>query len=369
MNRWLIGAGVCMGLAWFTRSAATPIVLACVLVIVVLQRNSLRRAATACTCLLLPIIALVIVECGLNFAYAGQFRPSNGTAGATILLRARNFEGFDWPDTPEAQRVIDLLPQRNPKDAYVANLLDSWVARYHAVHDRGVDEWQYDGLMRTAGLQMLRDNWTSYVGSSAHMAIQHLLRRTDGQALSPIANDRLAPPLIHPAAIDDPEATTYWFAYWGLPHLPLDDSIALVDGMKSAARQRAPFGDGAALKALRYWKTKPIVADTLNSLTWLSELWPGFALIGFVLLGLHKRTCVFLATAYVVDALFIGFLTPTTARIQFTWIVTDTVLVAGLVVGLAAAIGAMCNKLVNAVRRSEVQGDPSSETSSLPAGS
>jgi hypothetical protein len=41
-----------------------------------------------------------------------------------------------------------------------------------------------------------------------------------------------------------------------------------------------------------------------------------------------------LAVAYVADALFLGFLTPTNVRLQFVWIVTDTALAAGLVVGV-----------------------------------
>lgn len=367
VNRLMIGAGLCMGLAWFTRSAATPIVLVCMILIFVHHRSSLRRAILVSCCFLIPVLAFVVVECSLNRAFAGQFRPSNGTSGATVLLRARNFQGFEWPDTPEAKQVIELLPQRDPHDAYVAQLLDVWVARYHAVHDLGMNEWEYDGLMREVGLHMLRDNLGPYTKSSLRIAFDHLLRKPDGQSLSPVPRHRLADPLIHPSAIHDPEAIEYWFAYWGLPHLSIQDSVTLVDEMKVAAAQQAPFGDGQAWKALRYWKTKPLVANPLTGLTWISGLWPGFALLGFSFFGLRGRTCAFLALAYLVDALFIGFLTPTTARIQFGWIVLDTVLAAALTVGVVGLLAPRCRKMIRGLRHA--RGKPSSvgDESSLPA--
>ena len=369
VSRWMIGAGLGMGLAWFTRSAATPILLACMVLIFVRHRSSLRKAVLVSCCFLIPVLAFVVMECSLNRVFAGQFRPSNGTAGATVLLRARNFQGFEWPHTPEAKRVIGFLRQRDPDDAYIANLLDAWVARYHAVHDLEMNEWEYDGLMRTVGLDMLRDNLGTYTKSSLHMALHHLLRKPDGQALSLVPQQRLADPLIHPSAIHDPEAIKYWYAYWGLPHLSTKDSVALVDRMKIAAARKAPFGDGDAWKALRYWKTKPLVAGALIGLTWISGLWPGFALVGFSFFGLRGRTCAFLALAYVVDALFIGFLTPTTARIQFGWIVMDAVMAGAFAVGVVGLLAPTFKKTIRALRRAR-RGTPAvGDESSLPSGS
>ena len=135
---------------------------------------------------------------------------------------------------------------------------------------------------------------------------------------------------------DDWDST--WFAYWGLPYLALDESIELVDRMKLAAASEAPFGGSSIWKALRYWKTKSVSEWSLAALVWLGSVWPGFALLGCFLLGLNRRTCACLAAAYVLDALFIGLLTPTNARLQFIWIVTDTALIAGLVAGLLSIV-------------------------------
>ncbi len=331
--RWMTIAGILLGLAWFTRSAATPLIGAALLTIVIVMRADMRRAIAAGVALVIPIAGFALLECSLNRAYGHQFRPSNGTAGATILLRARNFEGLDWPQTEEAKRVISLVPQRSADSVYVANLLDAWVARYHAIYLMDMDEWEYDSLMRRVGVEILVRNFGDYAASSARMTLHHLLRQPDGQSLSPIAPDRLAEPLIHPAAMDTEEAKTYWFAYWGLPHLPLEESIARVEGMKIAAARKAPFGASAIWKALRYWKTKAPAAHVVKGMDYVATLWPGFALLGSYWLGLNRKTCLFLALAYILDAVFIGFLTPTTARIQFTWLMTDTTLAGALVVG------------------------------------
>lgn len=344
--RWMWAAGVLLGLAWLTRGAAVPAIAVAVAAILVTMHRQPRRALASCVAFAAPLVACVLMECGLNRVNAGQFRPSNGTVGATALLRARHFEGFDLPHTPDATRVFALLPERDRENAYIANHLDVWVARYHAIHDQGMDEWEYDRLMGRVGWHALTDNFHAYLTSSTKLALCHLLRCPDGQIYSPVPEERRGQPVIHPAAETDDDWDTTWFAYWGLPHLPLHDSVGLVDRMKTAAATRAPFGNSTAWKAFRYWKTKPVAKRSLASLHWLGSLWPGFAILGCAFLGLNRRTCLFLGVAYVLDALFIGLLTPTNIRLQFIWIVTDTALVAGLVVGVLSLVGRRVARLL-----------------------
>jgi hypothetical protein len=140
--------------------------------------------------------------------------------------------------------------------------------------------------------------------------------------------------LIHGIAPDDADWDTTWYAYWGLPHLTLHDSVELVDRMKARTAQPAPFGGSPVWKTIRHWKSKPVAAWFLAGLTWLGSAWPALALLGCFLLKLNWRICAFLAAAYVAEALLLSSLIPTTARLQFVWIVVDTALAAGLVVGV-----------------------------------
>jgi hypothetical protein len=150
---------------------------------------------------------------------------------------------------------------------------------------------------------------------------------------------RRAGPLFHPAAPSDAGADwdSTWFAYYGLPHLTADESMATFNRMRDAASQRAPFGDWAVWKALRYWKTKPAADWSLAGLAWLGSIWPGFALLLCPFLGLNRRTCAVIAAAYVLDALVLGFVTPTNSRLQFIWVASDTSLAAAFIASLAAA--------------------------------
>ncbi len=336
-SRWrMIGAGTVLGLAWLTRGTATPVIAVAAAAILVTQWREHRQALISCLRFSAPIACCVIAECSINLTHAGGFRTANGTVGATLLLRARHFEGFDLPDTPEADRVFALLPERNRDEAYLASHLDVWVARHRAIHDQGMSEWEYDDLMRSVGLDALTNHFGAYARSSLRLTLCHLLRRPDGQALSPVPEDRRTGPLIHPMApiADRDNWDMRWFAYYGLPHLTPAESMAVVDRMEAAASTRARLGTSPVWKTLRYWKTKPVADRTLAGLVWLGSLWPGWALIGCFFLGLNRKSCAVLAVAYLVDALFLGFLTPTNIRLQFAWIVTDTALAAGLVVGL-----------------------------------
>lgn len=347
---WMIAAGSLLGLAWLTRGSATPAIVAAAVAVVVVMRNDWRRALTACSCFALPILGCIAIECGLNLTHGGQFRPSNGTVGVILLLRARHFEGMEMPDLPESAQALAWLPERDPNDAFLANHLDIWVARYRAIHDFGMNEWEYDTLMGRVGTAALASDLSSYLISGLRLTAHHLMRSPDGLSLSPIPSDRRLDPVRHAASMPDDDWDATWFAYYGLPHLGQDESKALIDRMNTAAQTRAPFGESELWSALRYWKTNPMAARSMQALAWLGSLWPGLALIGCIYLGLNRTCCALLAFAYLLDALFIGFLTPTNTRLQFIWIVCDSALVAGLTVGVAtiatAIVRAQLQRLV-----------------------
>ncbi|MCH7993846.1 MAG: glycosyltransferase family 39 protein [Planctomycetes bacterium] len=329
---WNAAAGTLLGLAWLTRGTGTAVIAAAAVFLVIVCWRHRRKTLISVGAFALPIVVLVCFECELNRLTTGQFRPANGTAGATLALRLRHLDGADVPQTEAAQQVVALLPERSEDDVFLANHVDVWVARYRAIHDQGMDEWEYDGLMGRFGRDMVATRPLSYIWNSVKMAGRHLLRVADGEALSSVADERRAGILIHPAAPDAEEGDVYWYAYWGLPHLSLEDSVALVDRMKIAAAQEAPFGDSRFWAALRYYISMPAMASMLSGLRHVGSLWPGFALLGCAWLGLNRRTCLLFGLAYLADAALIGLLTPTTHRMQFIWIVTDAALTAGVLV-------------------------------------
>lgn len=332
--RWLLPAGCLLGLSWLTRGAALSTIAVALLAIVLTMRHRWRRVPASCAWLAAPVACCMLLECGLNLASTGMFRLSTGAVGALTLARARHFEGLTLPDTPDAAKASAFLFERDRDDAYLVDRLDIWVARHRALRDLGMGEWEFDDLMGRVGRDALTDNLGAYVQSSLKLTLLHLFRRHNAQALSPVPDNRRAEPLIPVTAPDDADWDTTWYAYWGLPHLTLHDSVELVDRMKARAAQRAPFGGSPVWKTLRHWKSKPVAEWFLYGLTWLGSAWPVFALLGCFLLKLNWRICAFLAAAYVVEALLISSLTPTTARLQFIWIVTDTALAAGLIVGV-----------------------------------
>lgn len=331
----MIGAGLLMGMALLTRGSATPVIVAASLMILIVLRNDWRRALLSCVCFCVPIVACISVECGLNWHYAGQFRPSNGTVGATILLRARHFEGASFPEGEETEQIARLLPERSREDLYLADHLDIWVARHRAIHDQGMSEWEYDDLMGRVGRRAIASVFPAYLLSSMRLTLAHLLRDPNGQRLAAVDKHRYTGPIIHPAAGSQPDWDNNWYAFYGTPHLDEAGSKELADRMHQAAAAKAPFGDSPILRAMRYWKTHPAVVFVLKLMRKLGCLWPGFAILACGWLGLDRRTCGFLALAYFLEALFLGLLTPTNMRLQFIWIVTDTVLAAGLLVGIA----------------------------------
>ncbi len=348
---WLETAGLLLGLAWLTRGVAAAVIPVALVAVAVVHRRNHRRAATLCAALAFPIVGIVVFECSLNFVFAGQFRTSNGTAGSCLWShRMRVFQGADFPDNAEANQLRGLLPERSTDDAYTANYSDQWVALYRAVHDEGWEDWEFDDLCRRTAWASIRTAPGAFASYSLKLSVWHLLRRGDGIRLSPVPESRRRGLVLHPFAPNTDEDAGYWNAYWSVPHLAREESTQLIDRMKAAAAQRAPFAGTGVWSALRYWKTKPVVVTSLNALTWLADLWPGFALLlcGFV--GLNRVTCCVLAAAYVAEAMLLGTMTITNTRYQTVWVVTDTTLAAALPTVVLAGLASRAWARVRSMR-------------------
>ncbi|MBI4717680.1 MAG: glycosyltransferase family 39 protein [Planctomycetes bacterium] len=367
----LATSGCLLGLAWLTRGTATAVIAAGVVWLLIpasvrsdknagaagyagdcvrfrtaahrLSRSLTvaalfrQRGLAAAGVFLAPVVCIALFECGLNAAYSGRFRTCTGTAGAMLMQRVRFFQGTPLPEGTETAQALALLPERAADNAYVAHELDVWIARDRALRDGGMDEWAFDDLMaRVAGRAVIqRPN--AYLASTAVMAWQHLTRNPNAARCSPVTPDRRAGLIMHPAAPNEEEAVRRWYAYWALPHLPREESIAFVERVQAAAAKRAPFGRGKPWSDARYLLSKPAVATSLRVGQWLGSLWPGFALLGCFWLGLNRRTCGLLAAAYVLEALLVGALATTTNRFQEVWVATDTALAASLVFVVVAA--------------------------------
>jgi len=333
--------GALMGFAWLTRSIAVAVVAAALVCTLWTFRREPRRALGRCLVLVAPVLLAVLLECALNRRYAGQFRTGTGTFGPAMLLRARFFDGLPFPETPVADRCRALLPERAEQDAFLVNKMDGWVARYRAIHDQGMDEWQVDALMSRAAFEIIERNPEAYLRSWGSIFVRCLLRQRDGPSLARVPASRRTDILMHPGARDYEHSQEAWYAYWALPHRSEEDSSALAERMHTAAGQRAPFGGSGMWAVLRYVSMTPLVMDVLSVLAAVASLWPGLALIFHRLLGLNRRTCLFLTTAYVLDAAIVAavaFSDGDIARFQYVWLGTDTTLAAALLSSAAAAL-------------------------------
>jgi hypothetical protein len=292
----------------------------------------------------LPIVSIVLFECSLNYAFAGQPRLSTGTAGQSMwAYRVRAFQGAPPPDTDEADRLAALLPERHPDDAFVGSGWDSWVAFYRAVRQRGWDVWQFDDTCRSAALASIRADPGTFLKYSAALTARHLLRQGEGFPLTPVPESKRREILLHHDAPtgDNGGARRYRYLWW-LPQLPADQATRFFDRLKTRAAERAPFGDHRIFALLRHCKTKPQVVAFLDAALYLAKIWPGFAIILCGLLRLNRTTCVILGLIYFAEASFISTVSVTSERFQFVWLATDTTLAAAL-----ATVGVVrgCEKL------------------------
>ena len=333
MGRWMFAAGVLFAFAWLTRAAVVVVIVAAMICVLWKMRKATRCAWTPCACLLLPVLGAVLVESGLNLAYSDRFRTATGGLGIMLTTRTCYFQGVALPDTEAARACLALLPERSRDEAYVADKLDGCVARCHAIRDCGMDEWEFNDLMARAGVEMIAGDPKSYLSAGLDVFVRHILRQKSHPPLERVPSERRRPIVVHPDAANLRDSQDHWYAYWFLPHRSVAESVDFVSRIRAAAAQRAPFGGSGIGAGLRYGSMVPPVVDALGVLRGLASLWPGFALILCGPLGLNRRTCGFLAAAYMLDALLIaacGSTDVANQRYQCTWLAADTVLAAAI---------------------------------------
>ncbi len=329
---WLTGAGFMLGLAWLTRGNATPIIAAMCLFFVYRLRADRRKLVLSLVALGGPIAMCVAFECNLNGVLSDRWRPSNGTVGALLTLRMRYYDGVSLPNTVATAGALRWLPDRSVDDAFLCSPLDVWIARYRAIHDGGMNEWTYDDLMAEFGRDMVVANLGAYARHTISYGLRHLLRQPQGVAPSLVSPSRRKGWLAHAASVDDEDAETYWYAYWGHPHMPLDESIALVDRMKVAANTQSPFGGETVWRNLRYYLTRQPIDAGLHFLRWLGSAWPILGLIVCFLFGVNRSVCALILTVWLAEAFFVALMTPTLDRLQFVWIAIDATMAAAVFV-------------------------------------
>ena len=339
---WMFGAGVLLGGAWLTRSVGVTALAAAGVTLLWSLRHTPRRIPLACICFVLPVAGAWVAECSLNHATVGRFRTSTGSLGIMLQTRARFLQGFPLPATETTDWFLELLPERTPEDAYLANKLDGCVARCRARHDLGLDEWECSARAAKSGWETLSAHPGAYLKTAGNIFVRHLLRQEGTVSVSSVPPARRLPIIVHEAAPSFAESQDYWYAYWFLPHRSVEESVALVNEMRVDAEQRAPFGHDGFWEVIRYVGMLPVVVDVLGVLRAVGALWPGFALLLCGVLGLNRRTCLLLALAYVLEALIVAACGSTdlaNTRYQFVWTATDIALVACLAAPVVEVAG------------------------------
>ncbi|MCO6439023.1 MAG: glycosyltransferase family 39 protein [Phycisphaerae bacterium] len=325
--------GMLLGFAWLVRSVAVVPIAAAAIVLPIVFRRKPREACVAVTALLIPFGASILVESLANWRHSDHFGPCTGTRGGALILRATYLQGLSLPDTPEGRTLVELLPERSAESAYRANKLDTWVGRYRAIHDHGMSEWGFDDLASTAAQQLIHEHPLRTVRLATEIFVRHLLRRTDGVQLAVALKGDEAPMIAPAGAADDPAWPDNWYAYWALPNRTPQQAMALSERMRSESQTKAPFGSDGLWQHLRYWSRTSPISDTISALANVGLIWPGFALLLAVILGLNRRTCALLATAYLLEALVYAVFGATDAsleRFQSVWVAVDTALAAAL---------------------------------------
>ena len=336
--RWLIATGVFLAAAWLIRSIAIVAIVPALGLTVLLLRRTPRQAVVASLALMLPVAAAVVVECGLNARHGGQFRTSTGSLGLMMMMRARHLQGLPMADSEVGRRCLSLLPDRDPEDAYRASELDTWVARYRAVHDYGMTDWATDALMRRAAMDTAVEAPLEFLAGGVDVFARHLLHRGSVEAFGYVPESRRLPILEHEAAAGDPDSQRRWYAYWALPNRSLDRSLELTARVETHATERAPFAGMEPFSTLRYATLHPAVQTAMRLICIPASLWAPLALAVCGLLGFNRRVCLLVALVYVLEAAAIAICCPSVSafnRYQCVWLATDAALSASAIVGLA----------------------------------
>jgi hypothetical protein len=342
-NGWYLAAGMLLGGAWLVRAVAITVIVGSVSAVAWCNRQSAKRAATACLLFILPIVGAVALECGLNYATSGRFRASTGGFGIMLLTRALYFQGSPLADTPASGELLALLPERDRETAFSVNHLDGCVAWCRARRDLKMDECRFNDLAVRAGVETIAADAKAFLKSATVIFVRHVLRQRQGTPLAAVAPDGRKPIIVHDSAPSFEESQNHWYEYWFLPHRSLDASRSLVEKVTAEARERAPFGRGEPWDTLRFLSMHSMTTDALSAVRSVASLWPGFALLLCIPLGLNRRACALLAAVCLLEAVLIATCGSTdmdNERYQHVWIAIDTALTSALIASVCTSVRA-----------------------------
>lgn len=357
---WLV-AGTLLGLAWLTRGTAAAVIAAVVALMmgmavwefVQTKCGSLERTLQIAA-FLAPVLVLCWFECTLNEATTGRLATSTATRGAALLLRMTYYQGEELPETPEARRALEWIPERKPGDAFVVSDIDVWIARHRALHVDGLNEWEYDALMGKIGAELVRRDPIRYAVSAGGMAFSHLVRFISPYDLAGAAgkekrhdmdiNLKMAgfagSPDVScvPGDYEGPPCTEGPVGlWWSLPEWPKEKRNAFINEVTTAARTKAPFGDGRIWANARYWLSLEPVHALMQLATSVCIFMSSFGLILGLVWGRFRPGFALLALVVLAEAALIGALVMTSERFMFVWIAMDSVR-AGMVIVIAASL-------------------------------
>ncbi len=262
-------------------------------------------------------------------------------------------QGEELPETPEARRALGWIPERKPGDAFVVSDIDVWIARHRALHVDGLNEWEYDALMGKIGAELVRRDPFRYAVSVGGMTFSHLVRfispydlagaagkqkrqdmdinlKVAGFAISPevscVPGDWEAPPCTEgPVGL-----------WWSLPEWPKDKRNAFINQITTAARTKAPFGDGRIWAIARYWFSREPIHTLMNVATAFGIVMSFCGLIVGLVWGRNRLGFILLAVVLLAEAALIGALVITGDRFVFVWSAIDSVC-AGMVIVIPAS--------------------------------
>lgn len=333
-SRWVMfAAAFVLANAWLVRPVVVVVFAAGVVATLFIHRRQLVTAATTVAMLTFPVAMAFALECGLNYRHSGVFRPSTGTLGAMWLMRARHIEGIAWPTDGSGAYLCALIPERSPAATYAVNPTDVWIARYRAIREGGLSEWQIDKAMTAAGKAMLKEHPRLYLATAGKMFVRTLLRRSGGPPHSRVPMDAREGIVRHPFAPPGPDSIDGWYDLWALPHKEPVAALAFGTRMREAAATRAPFGRGWGWDQLRWLISSAPTGDVMWALRQFTVFGPGLALLLCRRLKLDARASGFLALVWVFDAALValcGASDEANGRYQAAWVVCDSALAAAL---------------------------------------
>ena len=357
---WVV-AGVFLAAAWSVRSAAVVVLAGALLGVAVtvlaptrsgvektksrlhqFVRHTIGRGLPACIALVLPALLMLVAEMTVNGATRNQFRPSTGSLGMMLLMRTMHLQGLPLPATNEAERCSHWIPERTSAEAFRANEVDTWMARYRAVNgaqgDASMNDWQVDGLMRRVAWQAASAAPLRFATCSADVFVAHLLRAP----MVPLDryvpdNDRrpvirLKPDQRADAVIPDDMRCDWehWWAYASMPQIDPVEQANLAVRIERSSRERAPFAGDGPLSMLRYAGMHPTTKAVVGSINLWRSIPPLLLLLLLIPFPSYRRVAMILGTIYLLDAMLIAVCCPSeTAAIRYraVWLGLDSAVV------------------------------------------